>query len=315
VSKGQHQWYENIYDISSPQDWVQQESLSQQPQQVKETGPSKAVFTHPELFDYNNEDGDYSSSSKFKHLYQEADPENQPQMPDLSIDKATPNEPPRKNRFEGKSGYLADQTSGTPANAGDAPDESSDLELANGKAYPEHVQPTTIPDPTIEIIAKSIVAEYNLEHSPIELDLSKTYKVSWTLEELVQATSSFSVKNEPRCQATFKRVQAKFNRYAIHVVCGESWSDPTGHVVKLKFEKTKNVKQAPSSNILVACDCPFWRFYGCDWNAGNKDYLNDVDSPLSNGAAPTVRGKQHLICKHIAASLPLIKYLIVRKKS
>ena len=193
------------------------------------------------------------------------------------------------------------------------PEEESDIELASGKAYPNSVENGQLPDPTIEIIANSILAAYNLEHSPVEFDPTQNHKVAWTLAELVDATSSVSVKNEPRGQATFRRVQRKLNRYAIRVHCGESWSDPTGHVVRLKFVKTRNITQAPQSMIRVSCSCPFWRYYGCDWNAERQDYINDGPGRnQGNGAAPTVRGKGHLICKHVAASVPLIRYLLVR---
>lgn len=318
MSKGQHQWYENIYDISSPQDWNQQESLSHQPENVTETGPSKVVFDHPSMYDYNDQSGnDYMPDYKWLYRYREHDPEDDAQFPNLSQDSAEPNKPNREDRFDGeyktKHSYLADVSPDSPNHdKDDVGEQESDIELENYKAYPEKAVVPTLPDPTIEVRANAILAEYNLEHGGyIELDPWAQNKVAWTLDELVKATSNFSVKNEPRCQASFRRVQKKLNRYAIHVVCGESWSNPTGHVVRLKFEKTKNIKQAPKSNIRVSCSCPFWRYYGCDWNASNKDYLNAPGT--SNGAAPAQRGRDHLICKHVAASLPLIKYLIVRK--
>lgn len=281
--------WDNIYDFSMPSEKAKPGDVVLQP--VEDTVYQSPTFSHP--LQTKNQ-----PSEKPKYQFPR-DPEEEAQIPSLNLDHSTPNQPPRK-------AFISDQN----------PDHKDDPERINEfQKYPstkDH-SVSTLPDPYIEVVARSIIAEYNLQNHPVELDLNKT-KVAWTLPELVAATSALSTKYEPNCSARFKKVRGNMNRYDFHVKCGESYSDPAGHVVKVKFvPEDQRINKAANAPILVSCSCNFWRFYGCQYNSTQKDY-NESDLGLAAPRSrPAGNGKNHLICKHVASCVPMIKYVLLKK--
>jgi len=282
--------YDNIYDFLSPEDKAKPGDTVLQPSE-KLLVP---YFNKPGLSDIP---GEYEKLLEQKNPI---DPETLPQFPNMSLDSEKPNTPPRK-------AYFSDQSS---ESIKENDDEEIKEDIYSGNWH-SGIQIQTTPDTYIEKVARAIVAEYRLQKNPVELDLNENIKVSWTINELFDATSSFSMKYKGACTASPKRVRNKIYRYDFHVVCGESWSNPTGHIVKLKFIPVGNQKKAISSKVLISCSCEFWQFYGCDWNSLKKDYN---ERQMGNGQAPTVRGKKHLICKHVANCVPIIKEIYLKRK-
>ena len=77
--------------------------------------------------------------------------------------------------------------------------------------------------------------------------------------------------------------------------------------IKIPVKLTKvTTKSIASKNILVSCNCKFWKFNGPDYNAFNQDYSEQVFSDLSEPIHkdPT---KQFLICKHVFSALKQFK--------
>lgn len=287
--------YDNIYDISGPDDLAKPGDVQLQP--VSDKSEERAVFPNPDM----DEGPDRFMTQKLDYPWRDRDPGDEAQIPGISQFNGKPNQAPR-------SAFISDQTSTSPNSKDQIPNDETGTDDYL-QSLDKDTQLAVPADPYVERIARSLVANYLLEHSPIELDLSARHKVSWSLNELVQATSDFSKKNEPRCTASFKLVRAKMNRYDIKVACTESYSDPAGHIVRLKFQPA-GTRKPENTVIKVSCSCPFWRFYGSDWNSLQKDYN---ERQMSNGAAPTYRGRDHLICKHVASSLPMIKFLALRR--
>lgn len=281
--------WDNIYDFRTPEEMAKPGDTVIQPSE-------KLLVPNFNTHGLSDVPGEYQKLLEQKG--EPRDPENEAQFPNLSLDSEKPNTPPRK-------AYLADQKPSTPKDDSEHP---TDIQPGN---WDDGIQVQTTPDPWIEVIARSIMAEVRLASMPIELDVEEKVKVAWTMGELVDATSNFSLQHQPNCSAKFKKNRGKIWRYDFHVVCGESWSDPAGHVVKVKFLPKKNQTKAVSSHVLISCSCPFWRYYGCDWNSMRHDYN---ERQRSNGEAPVVRGKQHYICKHVATCVPLIKNLYLKKR-
>lgn len=293
--------WDNIYDFDNASDMQKPGDVVIQPDEYNQW--LRPNYSGPQIYDFDGK-GDYSPSEWLKFLWQEKDPESESQNPSLSQDTPKPNQPPRR---PSRMGYLSDQSP-------EPKEQPDNTEYEHGYEVSSHYEtekPGTFPDPFVEVVARNIMAEWVLEHNPIELDLNENIKVAWTVPELIAATSSFSVKNEPRCTASYKKVQRHLDRFSFHVVCGESWSDPAGHIVKMKFDRTGNALKAPKIRVFISCSCPFWRYWGSDYNAGQKGYL---DKQQSNGAAPEASKKSNLICKHVAACGEHIKQLVLKKK-
>jgi hypothetical protein len=273
--------WDNIHEIKSPEDLPKSGDVVIQPVEDHAHAVPEMVRTEYGLLPH-----------EYLRRLDQKDPETEKQFPSLT---AIPT----------RSAFLSDQ-SPNPKLDKEVTDDR-DLDIHNPSA---HVELADHPDPFIEKLARRVVAAWMMQTFPHEVDLTQT-KVAINLLELVKSTSALSKKNEPRCSPKLKRANPKNNRYDFEVVCGESYSDPSGHVVKFKFQAKGNAKAVWKSRVLVSCSCEFWRYYGCDWNSNRKEYQ---ERQMSNGAAPTVRGKNHLICKHVAACVPRVRLFVLRRK-
>jgi len=273
--------WDNIHDFTSPEDLPKSGDVVLQPVEDHAFAVPEMVRTEFGLL-----------PAEYMRRLDQRDPETEQQLP-------------RITSVPTRSAFLSDQSPNPDATNDYI--ENRDLDVNNPSA---HVEIPNLPDPYIEKIARRVVSGWMLENHPYEIELDQT-KVAVSLLDLIKSTSAFSKKNEPKCSPRITRKNGKLNRYDFNVICGEDYSDPNGHTVKFKFLPQGNTKYAWKTRVLVSCSCEFWRYYGCDWNSKRKDYQ---ERQMSNGAAPTVRGKTHLICKHVAACVPKVRLFVLRRK-
>jgi hypothetical protein len=136
-----------------------------------------------------------------------------------------------------------------------------------------------------------------------------TTKVAVSVPELVAQTNAFSVKRRPGCTPSLLDSNPKqlFLRY--NVKCKESYSDPNGHDVTIKFDvdKVEDTQNANDLDVHLNCSCPAFLYWGAQWNLHQRDGL--LGDPRPELAAPTKRldlRKQFVICKHCKAVLERI---------
>jgi hypothetical protein len=147
-------------------------------------------------------------------------------------------------------------------------------------------------------------------------------KIAMTAAELLKRTNRKSIEYTSGCSAVSKKNEPAKGRWTFSVKCHEPWSKgPYDVRFKLKNDKLKNNKlktKIKINNILdkeiqVSCNCDAWKYNGSDFNAIHNDYS---ERQYSNGAAPNKKDRQrnNLICKHIAACVPLFKSFIIPKE-
>jgi len=135
-------------------------------------------------------------------------------------------------------------------------------------------------------------------------------KIALSTGQLAMMTSRRSVKYAKGCISTSKRNDPKNGRWTFSVRCHEKWSKGPYDVKFRLTGKGPFTKDILGREIQVSCTCNAWKYNGPDWNARSKDYS---ERELSNGQAPNIRDPQrrYLICKHIAASIPLFRRFII----
>jgi len=134
-------------------------------------------------------------------------------------------------------------------------------------------------------------------------------KVAISVPELVAQTNSFSVKRRPNCDASLLDSNPKQLFLHYSVKCHESYSDPNGHDVRVKFDvsKVEETQNANDLDVQLNCSCPAFLYWGAQWNLHQRDGL--LDEPRPELVAPTqkldLRGN-FVICKHCKAVLERI---------
>jgi len=303
-----NKFYPNLYDEGT---YAENHAKPDLPD-IEEAGENKnyapANTVRPQIMDY---DGEGDKNEPLQQLYKSLI------TPIHPVQTILP-----RNKVMDREAYLSDQTP-NPKKRKVKPEErqiilESPTRSSAGEEYPEYFSRKDFHDTTLDRIGQRVATAYMLENHPAEIDLDRRSKVGfWTLQRLERASSKLSKKYRNGCSAVFDKNRPKINRWDIHVTCGEEWSDNAGHIVKFKFIKSGNITKPEKSRVLIACSCPFWVFYGCDFNSRTKDYNERPmyqDQPKGTSAAPTVRGKRNLICKHVAAALPLIRNLRIKKR-
>jgi hypothetical protein len=135
-------------------------------------------------------------------------------------------------------------------------------------------------------------------------------KIAISVGELIFKTNRRSIKYAKGCVATSKRNDPKNGRWTFRVKCSQGWSKgPYDVRFKLLKSKTKT-KGILGREIEISCNCNSWKYNGADYNALDKDYS---ERQYSNGQPPNIRDpkRKFLICKHIAACVPLFKRFII----
>jgi hypothetical protein len=114
-------------------------------------------------------------------------------------------------------------------------------------------------------------------------------KVAISVPELVSQTNSFSIKRRPGCTPSLLDSNPKqlFLRY--NVKCRESYSDPAGHDVTVKFDvdKVEDTQNANDLDVKLNCSCPAHLYWGAQWNLHQRDAL--LGEPRPELTAPTKR--------------------------
>lgn len=125
-------------------------------------------------------------------------------------------------------------------------------------------------------------------------------KVAFSLRELVGLTSEFSVKKAPNCTSKVIRTDAAKFLLVYRVTCGESYSDPNGHVVRLKFDfkRLKETGSVDDLDVRVSCSCPAFLWWGAQWNVSTGDALYGAPRPLLKAPTDPERYK-FVVCKHV----------------
>lgn len=157
-----------------------------------------------------------------------------------------------------------------------------------------------------EILSIKIMTLEELFNNPIS-------KIAISLGELVFRTSKKSIKYAKGCVATSKKNDPKNGRWTFSVRCNQNWSKgPYDVRFKLLKDKGSKTKGILGREIQVSCNCNAWKYNGADSNALSQDYS---ERQYSNGQAPNTRDPQrkYLICKHIAAAVPLFKRFLIPK--
>jgi hypothetical protein len=138
-------------------------------------------------------------------------------------------------------------------------------------------------------------------------------KSAMTAGELLFKTNQRSIKYARGCVATTKRNDPKNGRWMFTVKCHQPKSKGP-YDVRFKLLGTGPKTQGMlGREVEVSCNCNAWKYNGADFNALDKDYS---ERQYSDGTAPNTRDPQrrYLICKHVAASIPLFKRFIVPEK-
>jgi hypothetical protein len=135
-------------------------------------------------------------------------------------------------------------------------------------------------------------------------------KIAMSTGELIFRTSRKSVKYATGCYASSKRNDPAHGRWTFSVKCHSRWSKGPYDVrfkIKGKLPKTASIL---GKEIQVSCNCNAWKFNGADFNAIHGGYS---ERQYSNGQAPNTkdRQRQFLICKHIAACVPIFKRFLI----
>ncbi|MDD5650071.1 MAG: hypothetical protein PHF86_14570 [Candidatus Nanoarchaeia archaeon] len=135
-------------------------------------------------------------------------------------------------------------------------------------------------------------------------------KLAMSAGELLFKTNQKSIKYAKGCVATTKRNDPKNGRWMFSVKCHQTKSKGP-YDVRFKLLGTGPKTQGMlGREVEISCNCNAWKYNGADFNALDKDYS---ERQYSDGTAPNIRDPQrrYLICKHVAASIPLFKRFIV----
>jgi hypothetical protein len=138
-------------------------------------------------------------------------------------------------------------------------------------------------------------------------------KKALSLGELFVKTNKKSIKYSKGCTAVLDRAMPKVGRWNFSVSCTEKWSKGP-YVVRIRLLKTKGKKTKGflGREVEISCNCNAWRYNGADYNAKSDDYS---ERQYSDGSAPDVRDpkRKYLICKHVAACVPILKNFLIPK--
>lgn len=102
------------------------------------------------------------------------------------------------------------------------------------------------------------------------------------------------------------------NVFAFMVYGQQSYSNPNGHLVSILFEPVgKKSTQMLKTPCRVNCTCPAYTYWGSEFNATEQDYNYETEQFIE----PNIRDpkREHLICKHIAATRKEIKNLTLNR--
>lgn len=115
--------------------------------------------------------------------------------------------------------------------------------------------------------------------------------------ENYKPTNSLSLTTK-MLEISFKKKNP--NLFSFWVLGTQHYSSPTGHIVSILFDdKDGKVSTLLKMDVRVHCTCPAYTYWGCKFNATQRDY----NYKWSTDIAPDKRDpkRERLICKHIAS--------------
>jgi len=170
-------------------------------------------------------------------------------------------------------------------------------------------------EPTLELTDadRELLSKMRITGGYITIPLGKLHapvtKVAISVPELVAQTNSFSVKRRPGCTPTRINSNPRQLFLQYNVKCHESYSDPKGHDVRVKFDvsKVQETQKANDLDVQLSCSCPAFLYWGAQWNLHQRDGL--LGDPRPELTAPTQKldlRSNFVICKHCKAVLERI---------
>ena len=131
-------------------------------------------------------------------------------------------------------------------------------------------------------------------------DLSHT---ATTLAELIHSnTKAYAGKS---CDVTFKALNKSGGVWHLtyHVFGKQDYSDPRGHLVRIRFFPEAHVEDPLDLDVDVSCDCEAFLYYGAQYNVHSKDALErqQQGSPLIPANLAEYPEHDWVVCKHIYA--------------
>jgi len=110
-------------------------------------------------------------------------------------------------------------------------------------------------------------------------------------------------------------------RYLFLVKCKESYSNGTGHIVSMLFDKGSSKYNKPlSDDVRVHCQCPAFIYWGAAYNSTNPVNGDSYNLDFAENRTPDVRdpNREVKVCKHISKvrnKLRNITYKMLDKKA
>jgi hypothetical protein len=127
---------------------------------------------------------------------------------------------------------------------------------------------------------------------------SKRQLVATRLAEIMGGTAPGVHQRSDVLSVKMTRVIPKSPMWLFNVSGGEKT-----HRVRLKAKRKGNVRTLERADILVSCDCEFWRWQGPEHWAKAGGYL--YGRPRGSASSPKIRDPngEHMACKHVLAVL------------
>jgi hypothetical protein len=134
--------------------------------------------------------------------------------------------------------------------------------------------------------------------------------VAAKLAEIMGGTAQRVQQKADTLSVKMTRVIGKSPMWLFNVSGGEST-----HRVRLKAVRKGNVRTLAKADVLVSCDCEFWRWQGPEHWAKAGGYL--YGRPRGSASSPAVRDPngEHRACKHVVAVLRKAKGYSFRTRS
>lgn len=131
--------------------------------------------------------------------------------------------------------------------------------------------------------------EKPVRHSSLSLAFPLLVKLSMSPEELENKAHQDVVNKSKNCNVRLNSYSKKTKIFTFSVKCDKD---------------TRTVQAALSGNdVLISCDCPYWRWNGPEFHAKSNSYM--LGNPYGSASPPDIRDKDRkfYLCKHAHAVL------------
>ena len=130
------------------------------------------------------------------------------------------------------------------------------------------------------------------------------------ISEIQNGCSSGLVSSSHKIRVSLRRVDPK-NLMWLFEVAG---SKAQPYKVKVKAVPKGNIRDMNKTDILVSCNCPYWRWQGPEFHAKNKGYL--LGRPVGMASSPDTKdpNREHGACKHVLAVLKRVSGFVMPER-